>query len=216
MHELMRIACVAAVIGAGACAAPAADAPLPAPPAQAFTGLGLAGFEGEGSIAAALRRAGEGRPESDERQEILPGLELRGLTVQGPNRRDLQSPIAAEVRSRIDRFDVAAGVRADQERVTDGPSHWVGRIGLSNDHPEGSERLELRTTLGRRSEGGMLGIEVGPRLERRLRRGATFFIDGKAEAQAARSVDGGWWSMPGTATDGSSMVGVGARTGLVR
>jgi hypothetical protein len=98
----------------------------------------------------------------------------------------------------------------------EGPSQWVGRIGLANDRPEGSERLELRTTLGRRSDGGMLGVEVGPRLERRLRRGATFFIDGKAEAQAARSVDGGWWSMPGTATDGASMVGVGARTGLLR
>lgn len=216
MHDLMRIACVAAVIGAGACAAPAADAPRQTPPAEAFTGLGLAGFEGEGSIAAALRRAGEMRPASEEEEQILPGLEFRGLSVQGPNQRDLQSPIAAEVRSRIDRFDVAAGVRADQDRVTEGPSHWVGRIGLSNDRPEGSERLELRTTLGRRSEGGMLGIEVGPRLERRLRRGATFFIDGKAEAQAARSVEGGWWSMPGTATDGSSMVGIGARTGLVR
>lgn len=215
MHDIMRIACVAAVIGAGAYAAPAADAPRRAPPAESFTGLGLAGFEGEGSIAAALRRAGQGEPEPEE-QQLLPGLELRGLAVQGPNQRDLQSPIAAEVRSRIDRFDVAAGVRADQDRVTEGPSHWVGRIGLSNDRPEGSERLELRTTLGRRSEGGMLGIEVGPRLERRLRRGATFFIDGKAEAQAARSVDGGWWSMPGTATDGASMVGIGARTGLVR
>lgn len=215
MHDIMRIACVAAVIGAGAYAAPAADAPRRAPPAESFTGLGLAGFEGEGSIAAALRRVGQGEPEPEE-QQLLPGLELRGLAVQGPNQRDLQSPIAAEVRSRIDRFDVAAGVRADQDRVTEGPSHWVGRIGLSNDRPEGSERLELRTTLGRRSEGGMLGIEVGPRLERRLRRGATFFIDGKAEAQAARSVDGGWWSMPGTATDGASMVGIGARTGLVR
>lgn len=216
MHDIMRIACVAAAIGAGAYAASAADAAREVLPAEAFTGLGLAGFEGEGSIAAALRRAGDGRSEPDARQEILPGMELRGLTVQGPNQRDLQSPIAAEVRSRIDRFDVAAGVRADQDRVTEGPSHWVGRIGLSNDRPEGGEQLELRTTLGRRSEGGMLGIEVGPRLERRLRRGATFFIDGKAEAQAARSVDGGWWSMPGTATDGSSMVGIGARTGLVR
>lgn len=216
MHDIMRIACIAAAIGAGACAVAAADAPRETSPPETFSGLGLDGFQGEGSIAAALRSVGAGRDEPDEPQHILPGMELRGLAVQGPNPRDLQSPIAAEVRSRIDRFDVAAGVRADQGRVTEGPSHWVGRIGLSNDRPEGGERLELRTTLGRRSEGGVLGIEVGPRLERRLRRGATFFIDGKAEAQAARSVDGSWWSMPGTATDGSSMVGVGARTGLVR
>jgi hypothetical protein len=59
-------------------------------------------------------------------------------------------------------------------------------------------------------------VEVGPRVERRLRAGATFFIDGKAEAQAMRSVETGWWSLPGNSTDGSSMVGVMARTGLVR
>ena len=215
MHGILRTAFLAWLL-AVCMPASAADAPRQAPPVETFTGLGLAGFEGEGSIAAALRRAGEIRPASEEQEQILPGLEFRGLSVQGPNQRDLQSPIAAEVRSRIDRFDVAAGVRADQDRVTEGPSHWVGRIGLSHDRAEGSERIELRTTLGRRSEGGMLGIEVGPRLERRLRRGATFFIDGKAEAQAARSVDDGWWSMPGAATDGSSMVGIGARTGLVR
>jgi hypothetical protein len=57
---------------------------------------------------------------------------------------------------------------------------------------------------------------VGPRVERRLRRGATFFIDGKAEAQAMRSAETGWWSMPGTSTGGASMMGVMARTGVVR
>jgi hypothetical protein len=214
MHCIMRVVFIACLCALVVPASAEHDPRVSA--SETFTDLGLAGFEGEGSIAAALRRAGDVRAEPDESQQILPGLELRGLSVQGPNQRDLQSPIAAEVRSRIDRFDVAAGVRTEQDRVTEGPSQWVGRIGLSNERADGSERLELRTTLGRRSEGSMLGVEVGPRLERRLRRGATFFIDGKAEAQAARSVDGGWWSMPGTATDGASMVGVGARTGLVR
>ena len=212
MHRVacvMLAACLLATapLGAGEWAAPAPDA---------FTGLGLAGFEGEGSVAAALRQAGAGGAASDPANQILPGLELRGLAVQGPSNRDLQSPIAAELRSRIERFDVAAGVRAESERFAEGPSQWIGRIGLASDRPDGGERLELRTTLGRRSEGGILGIELGPRLERRLRRGATFFIDGKAEARAARSTDGGWWSMPGTATDGAGMVGVGANTGLVR
>jgi hypothetical protein len=214
MHCILKVVLVAGVWSA---VGPASAQPDSGPrPVVNFTDLGLAGFEGEGSIAAALRRAGAGGAEPAENPQILPGLELRGLSIQGPSGRDIQLPIAAEVRSRIDRFDVAAGVRAEPDRVMEGPSQWVGRIGLSNDRPEGSERLELRTTLGRRSDGGMLGVEVGPRLERRLRRGATFFIDGKAEAQAARSVDGGWWSMPGTATDGASMVGVGARTGLLR
>jgi hypothetical protein len=92
----------------------------------------------------------------------------------------------------------------------------MGRVGLSNDHVAGRESVEVRTTVGNNAEWGLLGVELGPRVERRLRMGATFFIDGKAEAQAMRSVETGWWSLPGTSTDGSSMVGVMARTGLVR
>jgi hypothetical protein len=61
----------------------------------------------------------------------------------------------------------------------------------------------------------MLGIEVGPRIERRLGRGMLFFIDGKAEARALRSPETGWWALPGTST-ADGMVGVTARTGLVR
>jgi len=213
MHRILKVvgvACLWSIVGS------ASAQPDSRPrPAATFTDLGLAGFEGEGSIAAALRRAGAGGAEPADNPQILPGLELRGLSIQGPSGRDIQSPIAAEVRSRIDRFDVAAGVRAEPDRVMEGPSQWVGRIGLANDRPEGSERLELRTTLGRRSDGGMLGVEVGPRLERRLRRGATFFIDGKAEARGLRSQDSSWWALPGTST-ADGMVGVTARTGLVR
>ena len=60
----------------------------------------------------------------------------------------------------------------------------------------------------------MFGIEVGPRIERRLRRGAVLFLDGKAEATALRSAETGEWSLPGSSVDG--MVGVAARTGLKR
>ena len=91
----------------------------------------------------------------------------------------------------------------------------TGRIGMKAEHEKGSEGIELRTLVGRRNEAGLLGIEVGPRIERRLRRGMMFFIDGKAEARALRGQDTGWWALPGTsAADG--MVGVTARTGLVR
>ena len=199
-----------------ALAGAAAAEPEAGVPAESFTGLGIGDFQGAGSIAEALRRADGGRSAEDDGQGLLPGVEFRGLAVQGPNGRDLQLPIAAEVRSRIDRFDVAAGLQAQHETVAEGPSQWVGRIGLSHDRPDGSDRLELRTTVGRRSDGGLLGLEVGPRLERRLRRGTTFFIDGKAQAQAARSPETGWWSLPGTGLDQSGAVGVAAQTGLTR
>jgi len=196
---------------------PAARAgdPAAAPPAEAFQGFGLDGFAGEESIAAALRRAGE-VPGADAADRVIPGLELRGFSIRGPGDQDARAPIAAEVSSRIERLDLAAGLQAREDSVIEGPSQWIGRIGLNNDRPDGSERLEVRTTLGRRTEGGILGIEIGPRLERRLRRGTTFFIDGTAEARAARLAAEGWWSMPGAAADDASMVGLNARTGIVR
>lgn len=202
------IACVLAAVVA------VAGEPQPPLPLEAFTGFGLGDFQGEGSIAAALRTAQGDRQDDDE--PLLPGVEFCGLSVQGPSGRNSELPIAAEVRSRIDRFDVAAGLQTQPERFEEGPSQWVGRIGLTSERSDGSERFELRTTLGRWSDGGLLGLEVGPRLERRLHRGATFFIDGKAQAQAARSIDDGWWTLPGMARDGSGMVGVTAHTGVTR
>jgi hypothetical protein len=183
--------------------------------ADAFVGLGLEGFAGEASIAAALRRAGAA-PADRAAGQLLPGLELRGLSVAGPSDRDANAPIAAELRSRLDRLDLAAGDPAREDAVIEGPSQWIGRIGLANERPDGSERLEVRTTLGRRVDGGVLGIEVGPRLERRLRRGATFFIDGTAEARAARWAEDDWWTTSAFAADGTGVVGLGARTGVVR
>lgn len=210
MPSILR---VLVVVGTGLLAgAAAAEEPTPAGPPPSFTGLGLGDFEGDGSIAAALRRSGGGTAAAAE--SPVPGLEFRGLMVRGPNRADMLSPIAAEVRSRIECFDLAAGVLATQDGIAEGPTQWMGRIGLASERPDGSERIELRTTLGSRETGGHLGLEIGPRLERRLPRGATIFLDGKAEAQAARDVVGGGWLLPGT--DGVGMLGVAARAGLVR
>jgi hypothetical protein len=177
-----------------------------------FEGFGLADFEGGGSIAAELERL-----EAAAERERLRRIPELAVAMQGAAGRDAPPvPLTAELRSRIDRFDVAAGLVADSEVVAQGPARWMGRVGLSNDHAAGRESVEVRTMVGNNAEWGLLGVEVGPRVERRLRRGATFFIDGKAEAQAMRSPETGWWLLPGSSSDGSSMVGVMARTGLVR
>lgn len=209
MLRILRFLVVTGAAGLAPWAA--AEEPRRVAPNPCFTGFGLGDFAGEESIAAALRRSGGG---TAAQEPVVPGLEFRGLAVQGPNRGDMLSPIAAEVRSRIDRFDVAAGVQANQDAIAAGPSEWIGRIGLANERPEGSERIELRTTLHSRETGGLLGLEIGPRLERRLRRGATFFLDGKAQAQAARDVAGNAWLLPGA--EGTGALGVTARAGLVR
>jgi hypothetical protein len=183
-----------------------------AAPPVVFDGLGLDDFQGSGSIAAELQRISA----ATERERLRSMPEV-AVVMQGPSGRDAPPvPLTAELRSRIDRFDVSAGLLADSQVVEEGPARWTGRVGVSNDRGDGRESLELRTIVGNNAEWGLVGVELGPRVERRLGKGVTVFIDGKAEAQAMRSAETGWWSMPGTATDGASMVGVAARTGLTR
>jgi hypothetical protein len=185
----------------------AADAPP-----LVFNGLGLEGFSGTGSIAAELSRLD--REAERERMGQMPALAVAAPPVAGRDAPPV--PLNAELRSRFASFDVAAGLVADSKVVRDGPARWTGRVGIASTHEAGLEAVELRTIVGNNAEWGLLGVELGPRLERRMRHGATFFIDGKAEAQAMRSSTGGWWAAPGTSGDRSSAVGVMARTGLVR
>jgi hypothetical protein len=191
---------VAALVGCAVGVAAAAAEPL------AFEGLGLGDFTGAESVAAALRSL-----DADAAQTKARALRV---AVQGPGGRDQQSaPLAAEVRSRLEGVDVAAGMLADPDVVWEGPTRWTGRIGVSSNRPTGRESLELRTVLGRNGEAGLLGLELGPRLERRFEDGMTIFLDGKAEAQAMRSAETGWWTLP-TPGGAGGAVGVAARTGL--
>lgn len=206
---LRSLACLAAFVMPVA-VAHAADA-VGVPPPVVFEGFGLEGFAGRGSVAAALRGVRLEAPDG------LPPLKVSvaGRPATVPAGTPL--PIAAEVRSRIEGFDVAAGFNARPERIEDGPHRWTGRIGLSQEHDAGLERLEVRTSLDQRQRASRLHVEVGPRLERRLPRGMRFFIDGKAEAQAVWSEETGWWALPGTpAAGGLGAVGVMARTGIQR
>ena len=191
-------------------AARAAEA-VAVPPPVVFEGFGLEGFSGRSSVAAALRGVRLAEPTG------LPPLKFSvagrppTLPVGTP------VPIAAEVRSRIEGFDVAAGFNARPETIEEGPTRWTGRIGVSQHHAGGLERLEVRTSFDQRQQSSRLKVEVGPRLERRLPRGVRFFIDGKAEAQAVWSEEAGGWALPGSpAAGGLGDVGVMARTGIQR
>lgn len=193
----------------------ATGATAAAPTAVVFDGLGLECFAGAASIASALRGI-----EAEERTEEPPlGVPL-DMLVRGPSARgNASDPLAAELKSRVDRFDLTAGMQADPNRIQEAPATWVGGLGVSTDHERGREVLELKTSLRKGQQVGMFGVEVGPRIERRLRGGTVFFLDGKAQAQARRSVGTGEWMMPRLAeqgTGGTGMVGVSASTGLVR
>ena len=194
-------------------AAPApAAVPAPAVPPVVFDGFGLEGFSGSASIAAALRDAAadEGQPEPPL------GVPL-GVRVKGPTGRDRGTdPLAAEIRSRIEGIDLSAGMQADPAVVREGPAKWVGGLGLSNDHDRGRDVLELKTSLGHSQQVGVLGLEVGPRIERRLQDGTRFFLDGKAQAQARRSAETGLWQLPGMQSENAAAVGVAASAGVTR
>jgi hypothetical protein len=182
------------------------------PPAVAFEGFGLAGFQGSGSVKAALRRC-----RSSMHKDSGKAVEFCGIDVRGPGRGQAgPGPLAAELRSRIDKIDISAGMAANPERIEEGPSRWTGRIGLTNDRETGSESLEVRTMLAPSDERSIVGVTVGPRVERHLRRGLTVFVDGQAEARAFRAADTGWWGLPGTTDSSLAMLGVTARTGIMR
>jgi len=142
------------------------------------------------------------------------------MLVRGPSGRVSSSdPLAAELRSRIEGIHLTAGMHADPTVIQEGPAKWVGGVGVATDHALGREVLELKTSLGRSQQAGILGVELGPRIERRLRGGVLVFLDGKAQAQACRSPDTGTWMLPTLAeqgTGGAGMAGVAASTGLVR
>jgi len=182
------------------------------PPPVVFEGFGFDGFRGSGSIAAALRDVGA----AGEQPEAPLGLPV-DVVVKGPSGRDrVADPLAAELKGRLEGLDLVAGMQADATMVEEGPRKWVGGLRMSHAHGAGREVLELRTSLGRHQQAGVLGLEVGPRIERRLRGGLTVFLDGKAQAQARRSAETGDWMMPRLAGENGGMLGVSASTGLTR
>jgi len=171
--------------------------------------------EVETSIAEALRQLEAERARDEAGLLRLPGITVRELAVQGPVGSGAPGPLAAEVRTKAQAFDLAAGVRAEPGPRAVEPTEWSGRVGVANDHPRGREAFEMRTTIGGREPGRVFGVALGPRFERRLRRGATFFFDGRAAAETQRP-EQGWRSLPAAAGDGSTTVGVTARAGIAR
>ncbi len=200
---LMIMVPMAAVCLTASATEPSAPIELPA---VVFEGFGLGDFKGPGSLAGAMRRA---IPTADT--STLP----LDIVVRGPGGAGGSSQgLATELRSRISALDVSAGVIATPNVLHEGLTRWIGGLKLESDHDAGREVIELRTTLTQAQTTGVFGIELGPRIERRLRRGAVLFLDGKAQAQAFKSAETGTWRLPGHTSD--AMVGVTARTGLQR
>lgn len=166
-------------------------------------------FDGVSSLAAALRKTD---------LEVGQDAADLGLVVKGPTAPDqAQQPVLAELRSRIEGIDLTAGMQADRSMIREGPAKWVGGVGMAAEHESGRNALELRTSLGQNEQWGVVGLEVGPRIERRLPGGILFILDGKAEARSLpQAQQFGGQSLPGQVNDGIGLIGLTGRTGLVR
>lgn len=198
------VAVVLAVVARGGAAQESA------PPAVVFEGFGLGDLSAGASVAQALRSVAD---------PALPtACRPLDVFVRGPGAgREATAPLAAEIRSRVEAFDVAAGFEGDAASLAARVPRWTGRIRLGEAGPTGSDAIELRTRLDACPGLERLGVELGPRFERRLPNGARVFFDGAASAEAFRSADGGGWQLPGTSTaDSLTAVGISARTGIVR
>ena len=170
-------------------------------------GIGLADFQGAGSVASALQASDLGTPAA--------GTPLR-LLVKGPSAPDqAANPVQAEVKGRIEGIDLSAGLLADRKVIEAGPQKFVGGMAMAHDHTGGRESLELRTSIAQSPTAAKIALELGPRIERRLPGGMTLFFDGKAEAQSAPQ-GSTWQPLAGPAFDGIGLIGVTGRTGLMR
>lgn len=170
-------------------------------------GIGLADFQGAGSVASALQASDLGTPAA--------GTPLR-LLVKGPSAPDqAANPVQAEVKGRIEGIDLSAGLLADRMVMEAGPQKFVGGMAMAHDHTGGRESLELRTSIAQSPTAAKIALELGPRIERRLPGGLTLFVDGKAEAQSAPQ-GSTWQPLAGPAFDGIGLIGVTGRTGLMR
>lgn len=190
MRVVIAVACAVAVVGARA------------------DDLELHDFDGVSSLAGALRT-------SD--LEVVEDAAAIGVVVKGPTAPDqAKQALTAEVRRRVEGIDVLAGLQADRTVIQEGPTKLVGGVGVSAEHPRGREALEVRTLVGQNEQWGRIGLEVGPRIERRLPGGITLFLDGKAEAASTPWQTYGAQSLPGQPAAGTGLIGLTGRTGIAR
>jgi hypothetical protein len=205
----MPRAAVVAVLLAVTSVSAAEEGLSPTPPPVVFEGFGLGDLSSPASVSRSL-----------DAGTATHGTRPFDVIVRGPGAAGSESapgPLATEVRGRIERWHVAAGFEGDARALVDRTPRWTGAIGLEGSGPAGGRSLEVRTLVESRDGRGRVGVEVGPRLERRLRRGARIFLDGAATAEAVHDVDAGGWRLPGTSTaDGTATAGINARTGIIR
>ncbi len=205
--------CAAAVFCASQ--AVANDGAEDMPKQLAFDGFGFDGFgfdpdfNGDG-VAKAL---GEVRVQDEEASEEEGSLEF--LVKGPPSSRAGAGVMTAEVGQEIAFLNIAAGVLANRDSLVDGPSGYTSRLSVDFEGESVAGGLDLKTQMRHAKNHSTVGIEFGPRLQRRFGKGVEFFMKGSAEA-VSRYKRGGEMTPTGGPLQRPEQVGLSGTVGIAR
>lgn len=189
-------------------------------PGIPFEGLSFEGFEGVGAIASQLRAMNAASVEQEawalDMAVSGPGGSSRigGSRLAGDSAAPV--PLTAMVASTVSGIAVSAGIDADPGTIHAGPAKWIGGVKVATEGSFGRAELAVRTSMRYAEQSRLIGVELGPRFERAFPGGLTFFVDGKAAAEAAGLPEPRFWAPAASSLDGLGSLGVTGRTGIVR
>ncbi|MBT6458581.1 MAG: hypothetical protein HOK57_02010, partial [Planctomycetaceae bacterium] len=147
------------------------------PKRLAFDGFG---FDSDFNHAGVAKALGGLRVQDEKPSEEEGSLEF---FVKGPpSSRAGAGVMMAEVGHEMAFLNIAAGVLANRHSLVDGPSGYTSRLSVDFEGGSVAGGLDLKTQMRHAKNHSTVGIEFGPRLQRRFGKGVEFFMKGSAEA----------------------------------
>ena len=180
------------------------------PKRLAFDGFG---FDSDFNHAGVAKALGGLRVQDEKPSEEEGSLEF---FVKGPpSSRAGAGVMMAEVGHEMAFLNIAAGVLANRHSLVDGPSGYTSRLSVDFEGGSVAGGLDLKTQMRHAKNHSTVGIEFGPRLQRRFGKGVEFFMKGSAEA-VSRYERNGEMTPTGGPLQRPEQVGLSGTVGLAR
>ena len=180
------------------------------PKRLAFDGFG---FDSDFNHAGVAKALGGLRVQDEKPSEEEGSLEF---FVKGPpSSRAGAGVMMAEVGHEMAFLNIAAGVLANRHSLVDGPSGYTSRLSVDFEGDSVAGGLDLKTQMRHAKNHSTVGIEFGPRLQRRFGKGVEFFMKGSAEA-VSRYERNGEMTPTGGPLQRPEQVGLSGTVGLAR
>ncbi|MBT6642552.1 MAG: hypothetical protein HOB45_05365 [Planctomycetaceae bacterium] len=180
------------------------------PKRLAFDGFG---FDSDFNHAGVAKALGGLRVQDEKPSQEEGSLEF---FVKGPpSSRAGAGVMMAEVGHEMAFLNIAAGVLANRHSLVDGPSGYTSRLSVDFEGGSVAGGLDLKTQMRHAKNHSTVGIEFGPRLQRRFGKGVEFFMKGSAEA-VSRYERGGEMTPTGGPLQRPEQVGLSGTVGLAR